>query len=166
MPFQFNDLIPEIYVSDFQRSLEFYVDILGFKVEYTRQAPRFAFLSYQGSQLMLQQCEPTDTHTAALEHPYGRGINFQIEFPQRSGAHRLAGSSQLSIEEGRRRLLAPDRRRGSRRHPRVSGPRSGWLLPAIRSRPGREERRGRDLSAGLLLGRQRLLAFGRERPPG
>ena len=78
MPFQFNDLIPEIYVSDFQRSLEFYVDILGFKVEYTRQAPRFAFLSYQGSQLMLQQCEPTDTHTAALEHPYGRGINFQI----------------------------------------------------------------------------------------
>ena len=79
MPFQFNALIPEIYVSDFPRSLQFYVDILGFKLEYTREAPLFAFLSYQGSQLMLQQREPTDRHTGALEYPYGRGINFQIE---------------------------------------------------------------------------------------
>lgn len=53
--------------------------MLGFKVEYTREAPLFAFLSYHQSQLMIQQREPADRHTGPLEFPYGRGINFQID---------------------------------------------------------------------------------------
>ncbi len=100
MPFQFNALIPEIYVSDFRRSLQFYVDILGFKLEYTRQAPLFGFLSYQGSQLMLQQREPTDSHTGALEHPYGRGINFQIESADVQGLVDSLASYNYSLRQG------------------------------------------------------------------
>jgi catechol 2,3-dioxygenase-like lactoylglutathione lyase family enzyme len=78
---QFNPLIPELYVSDLDASLDFYIGLLGFRFEYGRENPRFAFLSYHGSQLMLQQREPSDNHTGTLEHPYGRGINFQIETP-------------------------------------------------------------------------------------
>lgn len=50
-----NPLKPELYVSNFQKSLNFYTNILGFKIEYQRPNPLFAFLSYQGSQIMIQQ---------------------------------------------------------------------------------------------------------------
>lgn len=77
---KFNNILPELYVTDFKKSLYFYVDILGFKKEYQRGKPRFAFLSYQGSQIMIQE-EDTDEdwHNGKPEYPYGRGINFQIE---------------------------------------------------------------------------------------
>ncbi|MBW2987479.1 VOC family protein [Candidatus Woesearchaeota archaeon] len=74
---QFNKLIPELIVTDLKKSLEFYVDILGFKIEYKRE--NFAFISFQGSQLMLEQNLDSDWNTGKLEHPFGRGINFQIE---------------------------------------------------------------------------------------
>ena len=75
---EFLPILPELYVTDFKESLEFYVDILGFKVEYTRKRPNFAFLSHQGSQLMIQELEPGEKEAGQLEHPFGRGINFQI----------------------------------------------------------------------------------------
>ena len=75
---QYNALIPELYVSDIDTSLRFYIEVLGFKLEYGREQPRFVFLSYLDTQLMLQQREPIDNHTGPLELPYGRGVNFQI----------------------------------------------------------------------------------------
>ncbi len=84
----FNPLVPEFYVLDFQKSLDFYVKVLGFKVEYWRDNPQFAFLSYQESQLMIQQEEENDDwHNGILEYPFGRGINFQI---RTDDAERLA----------------------------------------------------------------------------
>lgn len=76
---KFAALIPELYVTDYAKSLSFYVDIIGFTVEYTRENPSFAFLSLGDAQLMLQQIEPTDEHTGPLEYPLGRGMNFEIE---------------------------------------------------------------------------------------
>jgi len=74
---KFNSLVPELSVSNLSRSRAFYVDILGFKVEYERPADGFIYLSFQGSQIMIEQ---TNGHwaTGELEHPYGRGINFQF----------------------------------------------------------------------------------------
>ncbi|MDO8497587.1 MAG: VOC family protein [bacterium] len=75
----FNHLIPELYVSDFKKSLHFYTHILGFKLEYERKNPLFAFLSYQGSQLMIQQeDEDEEWHNGKPEYPFGRGLNFQL----------------------------------------------------------------------------------------
>jgi len=74
----FNQLIPELSVSDIKRSTEFYTKVLGFKVEYKRDESEFVFLSFQGSQIMIQQANKT-WNTAKLEYPFGRGINFQIE---------------------------------------------------------------------------------------
>jgi catechol 2,3-dioxygenase-like lactoylglutathione lyase family enzyme len=79
---KFNPLIPELYVSHFQKSFDFYTKILGFTVEYQRENPLFAFLSYQGSHLMIQEIDPQEDEafiTGSFEYPLGRGINFQIE---------------------------------------------------------------------------------------
>lgn len=73
--------MPEIYVSDYRKSLHFYTEVLGFTIEYTRKDPLFAFLSYHGSQLMIQQIEASDEHTGELVKPFGRGINFEIKTP-------------------------------------------------------------------------------------
>lgn len=75
---QFNRLIPELDVSNLEKSLHFYVNLLGCNVEYIREESKFVFLSLQGSQLMLQE-RNGNWETGALEYPYGRGINFQIQ---------------------------------------------------------------------------------------
>lgn len=75
---KFNKLIPELSVTDIQKSLPFYTDILGFKVEYSRPEEKFYFLSIDGAQLMVEE---VNNHwwTGELERPFGRGLNFQIE---------------------------------------------------------------------------------------
>ncbi len=73
---RFNKLIPELSVSNFEKSLGFYTKILGFKVEYSRE--KFAFLSFQGSQIMIEEING-NWKTGKLKYPFGRGINFQLE---------------------------------------------------------------------------------------
>ena len=78
-----NSLVPELIVSDLTRSLAFYCDILGFKIEYERPEDHFAFLSFGGSQLMLEQDWHSESpwRVGPLEPPYGRGINLSIACP-------------------------------------------------------------------------------------
>lgn len=42
---RFNKLIPELTVTNIEKSKEFYTEILGFKIEYERKEDNFAFLS-------------------------------------------------------------------------------------------------------------------------
>jgi lactoylglutathione lyase len=74
---RFNPLIPELAVADLTRSRHFYVEVLGFEVAYERPADQFVFLTYQGSQLMIQQ-DAGVWQTAPMTHPRGRGINLEI----------------------------------------------------------------------------------------
>ncbi|MCC6953999.1 MAG: VOC family protein [Deltaproteobacteria bacterium] len=74
----FNPLIPELAVSDFVISLDFYVRVLGFRVEYERPERPFAFLSYGRSQLMIELYNGTWS-TGVPEYPFGRGMNLSIE---------------------------------------------------------------------------------------
>lgn len=79
---KFQPLTPELYVSHFSESFDFYTKILNFTAEYQRENPLFAFLSYQGSHLMIQELDPQEDEafiTGKFEYPLGRGINFQIE---------------------------------------------------------------------------------------
>ena len=71
---EFNKLIPELSVANYEKSLAFY-KMLGFKVEYTRE--NFALISMQGSQLMIEKQNNT-WNIGAVNKPFGRGINFQI----------------------------------------------------------------------------------------
>ena len=75
---KFNSLIPELAVTNFKESFKFYIELIGFVVEYQRPENKFAFISLQGAQLMIEETNNTWA-TAKLEKPYGRGINFQID---------------------------------------------------------------------------------------
>ena len=74
---KFNALIPELNVSDIKKSLGFYLNILLFKLEYERKADKFAFLSLNESQIMIEE-RNGNWETGDLIYPYGRGINLQI----------------------------------------------------------------------------------------
>ena len=73
-------LIPELYCTDLVRSMLFYVDVLGFEVAYQRLEDKFAYLTLGNAHLMLEQADTGRKFLAGpLEHPYGRGVHFQIE---------------------------------------------------------------------------------------
>jgi catechol 2,3-dioxygenase-like lactoylglutathione lyase family enzyme len=75
----FNALVPELLVRDFERSLHFYVEVVGFRVEYAREESRFAFLSFEKSQLMIEQdAGESPWRVEPIEYPRGRGLNLSI----------------------------------------------------------------------------------------
>ena len=76
---QFNRLLPELSVTDINRTKAFYIDLLGFKLEYERPENKFMFLSFEGSQFMFEEIHTDGWNTADLEYPLGRGINFSVE---------------------------------------------------------------------------------------
>jgi catechol 2,3-dioxygenase-like lactoylglutathione lyase family enzyme len=76
-----NRLVPELDVTDLDRSLAFYVALIGFRILYERPEERFAFLEREGAEIMLEEAAGPGRRlrTAPLERPLGRGVNFQIE---------------------------------------------------------------------------------------
>jgi catechol 2,3-dioxygenase-like lactoylglutathione lyase family enzyme len=75
-----NPLTPELNVTDLEKSLYFYVDILGFIIEYKREEEGFALISINNAQLMLDQINKGRTwKTGNFEYPLGRGVNFEIK---------------------------------------------------------------------------------------
>ena len=71
---KYNDLIPELVVSNINISRDFYVNMLGFKVEYEREEDKFIFLSLGNIQLMLE--EGSKEELSQMKYPFGKGINF------------------------------------------------------------------------------------------
>jgi catechol 2,3-dioxygenase-like lactoylglutathione lyase family enzyme len=74
-----NPMVPELSVSDITRSLNFYCNLLGFRVRFAREEEGFAYLELGRVQLMLEQLAPDRWQTGKLEYPFGRGVNFQME---------------------------------------------------------------------------------------
>lgn len=83
-------LVPELYVSNLAVSLEFYVDVLGFQIDYERPDEHFVALNLGRAHIMLEEASslakatPADFHQgqwrpADLERPFGRGLNLEIE---------------------------------------------------------------------------------------
>ncbi len=74
-------LIPELDVSDLDRSLAVYVNVLGFMLQTSRPEERFAYLIRDGVHLMLEEARGPGRRfrTAPLDYPFGRGMNLQIE---------------------------------------------------------------------------------------
>jgi hypothetical protein len=74
----FNSLIPELSVKDIVASKKFYLKTLGFILGYERVEDNFAFVLYNGTQIMLEQING-NWETGNLTYPFGRGVNFQIK---------------------------------------------------------------------------------------
>ena len=94
---RFNKLIPELSVSDVHKSLDFYTKILGFKIKYQRPENKFAFLSLQGSQLMIEEVN-RKWKTGKLAFPFGRGVNFQIEVKDVNAIAEVLKKNKYSIK--------------------------------------------------------------------
>ncbi len=75
---KFNKLIPELSVSNIDKSRKFYTDI-GFKIMYERLENKFCFIEYEGNQIMIEQNNDNWDIGAKMEYPYGRGINISME---------------------------------------------------------------------------------------
>ena len=73
---RFNKLIPELSVTNIDKSKEFYLK-LGFKIMYERKKDKFAFLELEGNQLMIEEIND-NWNTGKLEYPFGRGINISM----------------------------------------------------------------------------------------
>jgi catechol 2,3-dioxygenase-like lactoylglutathione lyase family enzyme len=83
-------LTPQLNVRDLTKSLDFYVHLLGFAVQFERIDEGFAAITLGGASLMLEQIDMFDEVsdrefvedrkwiTGKLEHPFGRGLNVQI----------------------------------------------------------------------------------------
>ena len=75
-------LVPELLITDLDRSLAFWRDLCGFEVAYDRPEERFAYLTLGSAHLMLEEIgDGRHWMTGPLEAPFGRGINFQISVP-------------------------------------------------------------------------------------
>jgi catechol 2,3-dioxygenase-like lactoylglutathione lyase family enzyme len=118
---QWTALVPELVVSDLEASLGIYRALFGFQLLFRRED--FAYLALGHAQLMLQQGPVgPDWSTGVLEHPYGRGVNFQIEvnnlqmlldgleqaaYPLKRGAE-TSWYREDGTEHGQRELLVQD----------------------------------------------------------
>lgn len=92
-------LTPELVCTDIKRSLEFYVGVLGFNIQYERPEEGFAMLERQGSRIMLDEMREGKRSwlSGALEYPFGRGINFQIDTTDATGLYEKAKASGAKI---------------------------------------------------------------------
>ena len=109
-------LVPEFYVSDLAASVEFYIGLLGFRMEYERPDERFAALSLGTAHLRLEEAPALrratpdefrqgQWRTADLEKPFGRGLNLEIKVGDILAIHsRIAGHGYpllLDLQKGR-----------------------------------------------------------------
>lgn len=76
---KYNRLIPELTVTNIERSKKFYTELLGFKIEYERAEDKFIFLSLGEAQVMIEEFHRDGWNVADLHFPFGRGVNFSIE---------------------------------------------------------------------------------------
>jgi catechol 2,3-dioxygenase-like lactoylglutathione lyase family enzyme len=111
-------LIPEFEVDDLDRSLAFYIEVVGCTVMYARPEERFAFLELEGVNLMLEEAAGPGRrfHGAPLEHPYGRGVNFQILVANVDAlyARVLAASAEVVLPMEERWYRRTDHETGNR----------------------------------------------------
>src|SRR3546814_7406928 len=94
-------VIPELDVSNLDRSLSFYRTILGFQTHVERPEERFAYLIRGRVHLMLQEAQGPGRRfrTAPLKYPFGRGINLQIEVPDVNHLHSEAVEAGARSDE-------------------------------------------------------------------
>ena len=97
---KWNALVPELIVTDLEKSYYFWVNILGFSVKYQRTEEKFMYLELNGAQFMLEELQDDQWVTGELDYPLGRGINFQLEVKQLDDILNRLHKAQWSIFSG------------------------------------------------------------------
>ena len=140
-----NKLVPELSISDWQRSQAFYRDVLGFETRFARPEEGFCYLAREGAEIMLDQLgQGRDFRDASgLARPFGRGMNLQIE------TRDVAGLAEVCAREGAD-ILLPLETRWYRTGAQEQGNRQfivadpdGYLLRFFQDLGNRPSQRGR-----------------------
>lgn len=116
--------MPELLVTDLDRSFAFWCGLVGFHIRYDRPETRFAMLGLGTAAVMLEERQAGTRHwiTGPLDAPFGRGLNFSIEVPEAAPVlARLGATGWLlfidvedawyragAIEIGQRQFLVQD----------------------------------------------------------
>ena len=90
-------LVPELICADIARSVRFYTDVLGFHVRYARPEERFAYLEREGAEIMLEQPTGRRFLLGELSHPYGRGMNLQIQVDDVAALYAAVQASACTV---------------------------------------------------------------------
>ena len=62
--------------------------------------PHLGFFSYHGAQLIIQEFVPSEKEEMKLEHPFGRGMNFEIETADLSGLIKSLEKNNYPLTRG------------------------------------------------------------------
>lgn len=73
---KFNSLIPELSVTNIEKSKEFYLN-LGFKIMYERKEDKFCFLYLEDNQIMIEEIND-NWNVGEMKYPFGNGINISM----------------------------------------------------------------------------------------
>lgn len=73
---KFNSLIPELSVTNIEKSKEFYLN-LGFKIMYERKEDKFCFLYFEDNQIMIEEIN-NNWNVGEMKYPFGNGINISM----------------------------------------------------------------------------------------
>jgi catechol 2,3-dioxygenase-like lactoylglutathione lyase family enzyme len=92
-------LVPELDVTDLERSLDVYLNVLGFRCHIRRPEEKFAYLIREDAHLMLEEAGGPGRRfdTAPLEYPFGRGMNLQIEVSNVDALYTNVQQSGLTV---------------------------------------------------------------------
>ena len=92
---KFNSLIPELSVSDINKSKEFYLKI-GFRIIYERVEDNFIFLQLEDNQIMIEQ-NNDNWNTGVMEYPYGRGINISMTVKNKDDMYKKIKENNITL---------------------------------------------------------------------
>ncbi len=73
---KFNSLIPELSVTNIEKSKEFYLN-LCFKIMYERKEDKFCFLYLEDNQIMIEEIN-NNWNVGEMKYPFGNGINISM----------------------------------------------------------------------------------------
>ena len=131
-------MVPELLISNFERSRAFFVDVLGFDVLFTRQDLDFVYLILGSAQLMLEADDESAWRTAPLEYPRWRGMDPQIDVEDVTHLHD-PWYAVNDGQEGQREFLVQDPRWSKQPSRRCGASHSRMLrftnCTPLRSRP-------------------------------
>jgi catechol 2,3-dioxygenase-like lactoylglutathione lyase family enzyme len=79
--------------------VRFYVDVIGFRIAFERPEELFVYLERGNVHLMLQSANGPGRRfrTAALQQPFGRGVNFQIKVANVDKVYAIATKQECTI---------------------------------------------------------------------
>ncbi len=92
---KFNSLIPELSVSNIDKSKKFYSK-LGFEIKYERTNDKFCFLELEDNQIMIEEIN-NNWNTGELEYPFGRGINISMSVNDVDSLYKKVKDNNLKI---------------------------------------------------------------------